>query len=100
MNIGSAIKFCRTQRDLTQGELAERAEISVSYLSQLEKGRRDSTIKTIEKIAIALEIPSSILFFIASDHSELAPLDQSLAEKLSYAIFALLKEKKDAPSLL
>lgn len=81
-------------------ELAERAGISVSYLSQLEKSKRDSTIKTVEKIAIALGVPSSILFFVASDHSELLPLDKTLAEKLSYTIFALLKEKKDGPTLL
>lgn len=81
-------------------ELAERADISVSYLSQLEKGRRDSTVKTVEKISLALGIPSSILFFVASDHSELAPLDKELAEKLSYTIFALLKEKQNGPALL
>ena len=41
MNIGQAIQLARSKRKLSQAELAKRAGISVSYLSLLERGRRD-----------------------------------------------------------
>ena len=32
MNIGKAIKLCRTQKDMRQSELAVSADISIAYL--------------------------------------------------------------------
>lgn len=60
--LGRAIKMSRVGADLTQGELAEKAGISVSYLSLLERGKRDPSVSTVCKIAEALEIPPSRLF--------------------------------------
>lgn len=57
INIGKAIKFYRTQRELSQAELAELAGISISYLSLLERDKRDPTISTIEALANAIQVP-------------------------------------------
>ena len=40
MDIGNAIQLARKKRKLSQAELAERAGISASYLSMLERNRR------------------------------------------------------------
>ena len=67
MNIGQAIKMCRTRRGVSQTDLALRADCSVSYLSMLENNKRDPTLSTLTKIAQALNIPIGILFFLASE---------------------------------
>ena len=93
MNLGKAIKLCRTQRGLNQSELASIAGISVSYLSLLERGKRDAPFSTVEALACALTIPIVILIFLATDDNETAGLDAILREKLSHAALQLLSEK-------
>jgi len=95
MNIGHAIKLCRQQRGCTQSELAKLAGISISYLSLLERGERsDPGLSTIEKVAAALDIPLSLLFFVAADPSELKGLSHEIVEKLSTAAFDLMKRSE------
>ncbi|NKK18612.1 helix-turn-helix domain-containing protein [Rhizobium leguminosarum] len=56
INGESAIRVWREYRAMTARELAEKAEISAGFLSQIEKGERDGSFETIKKIAAALEI--------------------------------------------
>jgi transcriptional regulator with XRE-family HTH domain len=91
MNVGKAIRLCRTQRGLSQSELAKIAGISVSYLSLLERGKRDPTFSTIEGIASALDVPVSILVFLAANDDELSGLGPELREKLSYTALRLME---------
>lgn len=91
MNLGKAIKLCRTQRDLSQAQLAESASISVSYLSLLERGKRDPNFSTVQDIAGALGVPLGILVFLAADKDELG-ISAGLSEKLAYAALQLMKE--------
>jgi len=100
MNIGEAIKFCRSRRKLTQAELAKRSDVSVSYLSMLEKDKRDPSLKTIEKIAGGLGIPASLLVLIAVDPRELEPIDQAVAEKISHIAMNLLREEPNGQESL
>jgi len=100
MNIGEAIKFCRSRRNLTQAELAKRSAMSVSYLSMVEKNRRDPSLRMIEKVAGGLGIPASLLVLIASDPRELEPIDRAVAEKISYIAMNLLREENDVQESL
>lgn len=47
-------KFLRKRRKLTQTQLSELCGISISYLSDIERGRANPTIATLIKIAGAL----------------------------------------------
>ena len=67
MNVGQAIKLCRTRRGISQADLARQAECSVSYLSMLENNKRDPTLSTMTKIAHALRIPVGIIFFLGAE---------------------------------
>lgn len=93
MNLGKAIKLCRTQQGLNQSELSSIAEISISYLSLLEQGKRDPTFSTIENIANGLKLPMNILIFLALNKDEMRVLGSELCEKLSYAALRLIKEE-------
>lgn len=55
-NIGEKIKKKRLEKHMKQCELAERAEMSNTFLSDIENGRSEPSIKTLGKIAVALEI--------------------------------------------
>lgn len=59
-NIGQKIKCERLKKSLKQYELAEKAGISNTYLSDIEIGRTSPSLKTLDKIAKALEIDIKI----------------------------------------
>lgn len=100
MNLGHAIKLCRTQKGLTQSELAKLADISVSYLSLLESNKRDPNFSTVRKISSAINIPFSVLVFLAADRSELATLEKELVEKMSYTALELIHESNGNQTIL
>lgn len=63
--VGERIKSLRVQArggKLTQEVLAERADISVSFLSMIERGERSAHVDTLSQIAGALEVPLEELF--------------------------------------
>lgn len=52
----SAIKVYRNHRNMTQKQLAQMAGINVVYLSQIERGQRTGSTRTLQAIARALNI--------------------------------------------
>lgn len=54
--LGMRIRYLRNSKHMSQEDLALEAGINKNYLSDLERGMRNPTIKVMEKIAIALEI--------------------------------------------
>jgi transcriptional regulator with XRE-family HTH domain len=56
------LRRLRHAKGLTQDDLAYEAEVSRSYLSQLEKGTFYASLKIVSKLAAVLEIePSELL---------------------------------------
>lgn len=90
MNIGSAIQLVRAKRKLSQSELADRAGISVSYLSLLERSKRDPALSTVEKISGALGMPIELLFFLGAEGGELGNLNRELAGQLAVTALELM----------
>ncbi|MDN6657393.1 MAG: helix-turn-helix transcriptional regulator [Staphylococcus simulans] len=62
MKFGQNIKQIRKQRNLTQKQLADQIEISRSYLSDIENGRKNLSIKTVKKLADSLGLSVTDLF--------------------------------------
>jgi transcriptional regulator with XRE-family HTH domain len=91
MNLGQAIKLCRQSRKLTQAQLAELAGISVSHLCLMEKDKREPTISKLELVAKSLNIPVSILIFLAAQYEEIKEFDETQIDKLSDAISGILE---------
>jgi len=54
VKIGEKLKKLRLSRGLTQEELAERTDLSRSFISQLESDKTSPSIETLEKILAAL----------------------------------------------
>jgi len=85
MNVGRAIRWFRQREGISQGDVAQRAQCSVSYLSLLENNKRDPTLSTVTKIANALHVPVGTLFLVAADPSELGSIDERLLDELRRA---------------
>jgi transcriptional regulator with XRE-family HTH domain len=60
--LGMAIKTRRSALGISQEELAHRAGLHRTYVSDLERGARNPSIESIEKLAQALQISISELF--------------------------------------
>ena len=100
MNIGKAIQLCRTQKEFSRSELARKSGISESYLSLLERGKRDPSLTKLKAICSSLGIPLSVLVFVAADSDDIANLDRDLAEKLSFALVNLIGQTNKQQTLL
>lgn len=61
-SVGQRIRNYRTQHKLSQEKLAELSGCHPTYIGQIERGEKNATIESIEKIAIALDVPLSKLF--------------------------------------
>ena len=60
--IGQRIRNYRVQLGLSQEKLAELAGCHPTYIGQLERGEKNATLESVEKIASSLEITLSKLF--------------------------------------
>ena len=69
--VGDRIRVVRERKQLSQVELAVRAGLVRSHISNLENGYVVPTIETMEKIARVLEVPLHQLFY---DGGEPPPL--------------------------
>lgn len=74
--VAARIKYLRRTKDLSQEDLALRANINPAYFGQVERGLKCPTIDTLYKIAKALEVPpaellrSDTLSNYSDDHSQ------------------------------
>lgn len=60
--LGKRIQYLRLNRKMSQEDLALECEINKNYLSDLERGCRNPTVKVLAKIARGLGISLSELF--------------------------------------
>ena len=61
-SVGQRIRNYRTQRGLSQEKLAELSGCHPTYIGQVERGEKNATLESIEKIASALNVSLSKLF--------------------------------------
>ena len=64
---GQHLKKLRIQKNLSQEKLAEAADISVSFLGGIERGKKSPTLETINKLSKALDIPITVLMSFGTE---------------------------------
>jgi len=74
---GAQIRSLREERGYTLQDLARRANLSLSYLSEIERGSKRPSLKTIDKLAAALNVAKNHLV-----EGDLAELSLSLGDKI------------------
>jgi transcriptional regulator with XRE-family HTH domain len=55
--LGKNVRRLRQQRGLTQEQLAFEAEIDLTYMGGIERGKRNPSLLVMARIAAALSVP-------------------------------------------
>lgn len=80
--LGKRIRTLRRINDLSQEELAEKANVSGKYVGEIERGRANITIDILGKISTGLDVEISELFDFQHEISrkEIMPKINSLLQ--------------------
>jgi len=92
--IGSRIRKAREDLGLSQEALASRARLNTSYLSQIERGKKEPSLTVLRRVAAAVNLTLSEVF--AGD--ELDPSTDAQVREIVAALESLPPEKR--PTLL
>ena len=87
-HLGARIARLRNHADLTQEQLAERAQVGASYVARIEVGARRPTLDVLGKLADALDVPLHRL--IADDRAVRAAEGQEAWGKPGRALAAIV----------
>jgi transcriptional regulator with XRE-family HTH domain len=94
--LGKNIKFLRSRRGFTQAVLAEKADISIIFLSSIERGTKYPKPDILARVAKALEVEVFELFkgdLVPSDSKELIThLSEDITSKLNLALKDVFKQ--------
>jgi transcriptional regulator with XRE-family HTH domain len=71
--LGAFIRTQRAMASLSLRELAERTDVSNAYLSQIERGLHEPSIRVLHSIAAALGVPLDLMLAQAGLLEGLAP---------------------------
>ena len=69
LELGRMVQQRRHELALSRRDLAERSELSYPYLSQIETGDRDPSLRTMHRLAEALDVPVEHLAGLISPSS-------------------------------
>ena len=83
-HIGLRIKLTREKAGLTQEQLAERIDKSLSFISMLEQGRSGAKVNTLKDICVTLNVSSDFLILGIAPEKE----DMIIAQKLRLLTYA------------
>jgi transcriptional regulator with XRE-family HTH domain len=61
VRLGQNVRRLREEKGWSQEEYADRAGIHRTYVSDIERGRRNPTVTVVEKLAKALEVEAGRL---------------------------------------
>ncbi|MBD5129134.1 MAG: helix-turn-helix transcriptional regulator [Ruminococcaceae bacterium] len=89
--VGKRINDARKNLGCSREKLAEKADISVQFLADIEKGRKSMTVNTLRRLAAALNVTTDFIVngteTTPTDHisallNSLTPYHRTQAEKL------------------
>ncbi|HEY1575103.1 MAG TPA: helix-turn-helix transcriptional regulator [Pseudonocardiaceae bacterium] len=70
--IGDRLRHARTNQHRTLREVSRAARVSLGYLSEVERGRKEASSELLASICDALDLPlSDLLYLVAADVSAL-----------------------------
>jgi transcriptional regulator with XRE-family HTH domain len=79
--IGDRLRHARTYQRRTLREVSRAARVSLGYLSEVERGRKEASSELLAAICDALELPlSQLLHHVASDMGAMDSVEHSVPE--------------------
>ncbi|OPY84789.1 MAG: HTH-type transcriptional regulator SinR [Syntrophorhabdus sp. PtaU1.Bin153] len=80
--LGGRIRALRSEKGLSQEELGEKSGLHEKYVGAVERGEKNCSVATIEKIAKGLEVGISDLFLLQKSKSEITALKESVISEI------------------
>ena len=77
MAFGKILRKYRLQEKLSQEKLAELANLDRTYISQIERGLKSPSIKTLIALAHALQVKAHILIAEVEDELSISSVTRS-----------------------
>lgn len=95
--LGNNIRTLRKESGWTQEKLAEKADISVPFMTQIELGRKSASLEVIQKISKALGVSYERLFKIEQTESydvkhKLQILERNIVENVTSNIHTMFEK--------
>ena len=99
--IGERLKKARTERGLTQEKLAEKMDVSIAFLSRIERGSSHISLKRLSQVCEILGITEGSILngssnnsetYLTSEFDELLKNVSSEKQKLIYKIAKVISE--------
>lgn len=107
MNIGMKIKKLRSQKGITLKVLGEKSQLSVGFLSQLERGLTTIAVDSLERIAEILDVHLTYFFdyplkrkskILRSYEQEIIDIEEG--NNINYCLSTNLDDKHLVPRLI
>jgi len=92
MNIGNAIRKIRNDKQVSQMELKRLSGVSQTSISQIEKGLKQPSRRTLEKICKALNVPQSVVYFYSLEDSDVPKDKQQVYEVIYPALESMIRK--------
>jgi transcriptional regulator with XRE-family HTH domain len=92
MNIGNGIKLVRVKLGLTQEIVSKRTRLTQGFYSNIEIGRTNPGINTLEKIAEAFGVPVIVFVWYGTEKKDIHKNKRHLYEQLKPAIESLIEQ--------
>ena len=80
--VGERIRNLRKERGWSQEELGEKADLHHTYVGAIERGEKNASIDTLEKIAVAFNIEILDLFALAQGRMDVDRLRAHVIEEI------------------
>jgi transcriptional regulator with XRE-family HTH domain len=72
--IGERLRTLRRDKNLSQGDIEERTGLQRCYVSRVENGHTIPSLETLQKMALALEVPLYKFFYEGDEPPQMPPL--------------------------
>lgn len=99
--IGERLKKARTDKGLTQEKLAEKLDVSIAFLSRIERGSSHISLKRLSQICDILQISEGSILngssnnsnsYLSSEFGELLKNATPEKQKLIYKMAKIINE--------
>lgn len=98
VNFGAIIKKYREQLDITQKKLSDDLDVTSTYLSAIENGRKEPSLALLKKICKAIGIPEEVLFWESVQIKDGLSSDEIKAIEFAKIIVKTYYESLNSPS--
>ncbi|XRC93776.1 helix-turn-helix transcriptional regulator [Ottowia sp. VDI28] len=98
-DLGARLRELRNEKKMTLAELSLRSQVSIGMLSHIERGQTSPSLKTLERLRLALEVPLASFF----EREDPAPKNEGTVvraharARLPFKKLGLVKERLSPP---